>query len=229
MTSQGGFRNNHILAALSEADRIALLEHATPASFPAGHTIQHPGEPYATAFFPTFGVVSAVGTLTGGHHIEIGAVGVDGVVGVGTVLGLERVHLLLVAQIDTTGYRVPLDTFRRMFRQSEPLRDLTLAHIGRLFTEIVRSASCNRFHTHRQRLARWLVVTRRKAGVLSLPLTHDFIAQMVGGPRHAVSAALAELRTRGAVNYQRGLVVIVDEHKLLEAACECVGSAHAPA
>jgi hypothetical protein len=28
------------------------------------------------------------------------------------------------------------------------------------------------------------------------------------------------------VNYERGHVVVADEHKLLEAACECVGSAH---
>lgn len=185
--TRGEPARNQILAALPEADLNALLEHAAAVAFPAGHTLQFPGEPYSTVFFPTFGIVSAVGTLTGGHNIEIAAVGVDGVVGVGTVLGLPHVHLWFVVQIGATGYRVPVETFRRMFRQSEPFRELILAHVGRLFNEVARSASCNRFHTHRERLARWLVVTMRKAGVLSLTLTHDFIAQMVGGPRHAVS------------------------------------------
>lgn len=229
MNWPGDFRSNHILAALDESERNAALEHAAPVIFPIGHTIQYPGQPYQTVFFPTFGIVSAVGTLTGGHNVEIATVGVEGVVGVGPVLGLRQVRLWFVAQIGATGYGVPVETFRRIFRGSEALRELTLTHIGRLLGDIALSASCNRFHTHRERLARWLVVTVQKTGALSLPLTHDFIAQMVGGPRHAVTAALADLRARGAINYQRGLIVVVDEQKLLDAACECVGSAHAPA
>lgn len=225
--THGELGRNQILAALPEADVNALLEHAAPpVTPPTGHTLQFPGEPYSTVFFPTSGVVSGASMLPGGQNIEVAAGGVDGVVAVRIVLGLPNVNLWFVVQIGASGYRVPVETFRRMFFESERLRQLTLAHTGRLLVEIARSAACNWFHSHRERLARWLAVTSRKAGTASLDLTHDFIAQIVGGPRHAVTAGLRCLRARGAVNYERGHVVVVDEHKLLEAACECVGSAH---
>ena len=220
------YRRNAILASVPDTDLSQLLEHATFVTLPAGHTLQSPGEPYATVFFPTSGVVSGVSSLASGQHVEIATVGSDGVVGVGTVLSLHSVQLWFIVHMGARGYQVPTETFARLFAESEPLRALTLAHVGRLFTEIVRSAVCNRFHSHRERLARWLVITMRKAGVPSLPLTHEYIAQMVGGPRHAVTAALADLRGRGAIDYQRGLIVIVDERMLLQAACECVVTAH---
>src|SRR5437667_10814618 len=96
------------------------------------------------------------------------------------------------------GSRIPVDRFRGAFEQSERFRRVTLAYIGRLMSEFVIAATCNRVHSHRQRLARWLLVTTDKAGQRSLRVTHETLAQMVGGPRHAVTVALNALRAKGA-------------------------------
>ena len=55
----------------------------------------------------------------------------------------------------------------------------------------------------------------------ALPLTHEFISYMVGGPRSAVTEAAAELRESGAIAYRRGLITISSPEKLKEQACEC--------
>lgn len=217
-------RRNEILAGLSHTQWEEFQRHVTRVTFPAGHTLLRLGDPYSTAFFPVEGVVSGVGSLPGGQNVEVAAVGSDGLIGLGSVLAMRSAHVWFVVQLSATGYELPADAFARMFEEWDTLRKLTLAHAGRLLTEISRSATCNRFHSHRERLARWLLVTMRKAGGRELELTHEFIAQMVGGPRHAVTAALSELRATGAVDYRRGRIEILDAAKMLAAACECAAT-----
>ena len=81
--------------------------------------------------------------------------------------------------------------------------------------------ACNRFHSVRERVAKWLLVTSGKTGCTRVSLTHDFLAQMIGGPRHAVTAAMNELRAANAIRYERGEVEIVDAGALAALACEC--------
>jgi CRP-like cAMP-binding protein len=76
-------------------------------------------------------------------------------------------------------------------------------------------------HSHRERLAKWLLIATDKAQQRSLPVTHDALAQMVGGPRHAVTVALNQLRTKGAIAYRRGRVDVLKRSVLVEEACEC--------
>jgi CRP-like cAMP-binding protein len=212
---------NGILAGLPQSELDALLHVATYRTLQPGETILRQGEPYSSVIFPTSGILSAVGDLEDGQHVEIAAIGTDGMIGLGAVFGVNQMRVRLVVQLAATAVEIPADTFVRAFHASERLRGLTLAHAGRLLAEIARSASCNRFHGQRERLARWLLITMRKSGERILPLTHDFIAQMIGGPRHSVSAELGFLRELGAIDCQRGQIEILDDAKLLLAACEC--------
>jgi CRP-like cAMP-binding protein len=91
--------------------------------------------------------------------------------------------------------------------------------------ELRTAAACNRVHSHRQRLARWLLVITDKATQQSLPITHEALAQLVGGPRHAVTVALNELRAKGAIGHLRGRVDILERSLLLAQACECYAAA----
>ena len=73
--------------------------------------------------------------------------------------------------------------------------------------QLTQSALCSRFHGSVQRFARWLVLTAERAGTNRLPLTHEFVAQMVGAPQFAVTAAAAELRAKKIIDYGRGTVI----------------------
>lgn len=189
----------------------------------AGDTLIRPGERISTVFLPDRGVVGVVNALATGQTAAIAAIGHEGLIGVTTVLNIPQAPAWgwAFVLVDAAGYALPSETFVRLFRDLSPLRELTLEHISRLIIDLARSAVCNRFHSHRQRLARWLIEVVRKSGQHSFPLTHDGIAQIVGEPRHAVTTALGELRASGAIECLRGHIHVIDEHRLYTFACEC--------
>jgi CRP-like cAMP-binding protein len=198
-----------------------LLADADYIDLPVAHVFASVGDPKSTAYFPDSGVISRVSEMTTGHQVAIAAVGREGMIGAGQLFGIRHYRLSSVVLVQSSGYRVAADTFLRLFEQSETLRRATLAYVGRQVLELATAAACNRVHSHRQRLARWLLVTTDKARQQSLPVTHEALAQMVGGPRHAVTVALNELRTQGAIAHLRGRIEILDRSMLIAQACEC--------
>jgi Mn-dependent DtxR family transcriptional regulator len=55
----------------------------------------------------------------------------------------------------------------------------------------------------------------------SLPITHDFLATMLGTDRPTVTVAAGVLQEKKLVEYTRGAVKIVNRKKLEDSACEC--------
>lgn len=122
-------------------------------------------------------------------------------------------------------FRAPTKVIRSHLRNCRDLHDRLLVYSHHLIAQVGQSAICNRFHSSKQRLARWLLMTSDRAQSRELPLTHEFIAHMVGGPRSAVTEAAAALRATGAIDYRRGSLTIRNLAKLREQACECYGAA----
>lgn len=215
---------NEVLAQLPPEDWKALHVHAERVVLPTGATLHRPNDPISTIYFPDSGVVSIVGTLGSGQDVAIAAVGKEGFVGASALFGARSPYWMVV-HVESAGYRLAADIFRRAFHESEALRRLSIAQLGRLIRVLAQSAVCNRFHSHHQRLARWLLVTVDTSGDPLINLTHDFIAHMVGGPRHAVTAALDHLKAAGAIDMTRGRIEVLDAEQLTSEACECYSSA----
>jgi CRP-like cAMP-binding protein len=55
----------------------------------------------------------------------------------------------------------------------------------------------------------------------TLPLTQEFLAQMIGVQRNAVSIVAHALQKAGMIRYSRGHIEITDADRLLETTCEC--------
>ncbi len=212
---------------LPESERESLLGEAEFIQLPVGYTFARAGDPISSAFFPDTGVIYLVSEMTTGHQLGVTAVGPEGAIGLGPLVSVARYPHRLVVLIESHGYRVPSDRLHRLFERSAALRRVALMHLGRKLCELVTAAACSRVHSHRQRLARWLLVIADKGGRRSLRITHETLAQMVGGPRHAVTVALNDLRARGAIVHLRGRIEIVKRSILIEQACECyVNDAH---
>lgn len=187
----------------------------------AGATFAEAGEPVATVYFAESGLLAYVREMTTGHHLAVAAVGVEGLVGAGSIVGVSRHPHRIVVLLDSTGYRIPANTLRRAFNDLNGVRAATLRHVGRQLVEMSSLVACTRVHSHRQRLARWLLMAADKAQRSTLRLTHDELAQMVGGPRPAVTVALHEMTARGAIACLRGRLDILDRALLVTHACEC--------
>ena len=89
--------------------------------------------------------------------------------------------------------------------------------------QVAQTAACNRLHDIEERLARWLLMTQDRVDSGSLPITHDFLATMLGTDRPSVSFAAGVLQKKKLIEYTRGAVKIVNRKKLENSACECYG------
>jgi CRP-like cAMP-binding protein len=87
--------------------------------------------------------------------------------------------------------------------------------------QVSQVAACNRLHEVEQRLSRWLLMCQDRIGSEELPVTHEFLAQMLGTGRPSVSLAAGILQKAGMIENIRGTVKIVNRKGLEGAACEC--------
>jgi CRP-like cAMP-binding protein len=105
--------------------------------------------------------------------------------------------------------------------QSEALRDLAYGYFYTLLAQISQTALCNRIHNVEERLARWILVTEDQAGDGELPLTHEFLARMLGVNRSTLSLTASMFQQARYISYRRGKVKVVDREGLENVTCGC--------
>lgn len=83
-----------------------------------------------------------------------------------------------------------------------------------------RIAACNARHVLPARCAHWLAQLQARLGDV-LPVTHEFLASVLGVRRAGVTVTLQTLQTRGIIQQRRGSIVVTDVQRLRQAACSC--------
>jgi CRP-like cAMP-binding protein len=109
------------------------------------------------------------------------------------------------------------------FQRGGAMQNALHRYMHALFVEFSQSAACNRLHPIIGRLSRWLLMASDAVGSEKLFLTHDYLSVMLGIRRPGVTEAALELRERGAIDYSRGEIRIVNRKVLEGIACECYG------
>jgi hypothetical protein len=173
-------------------------------------------------FFPETGLESLVATTAEGGLVETGVVGIEGAVGITETLANAPFYPVANTQVAGRALRVPARDCRAVFSK-EPARSLVDRYAQFLLAEARQSVACQAFHPLDRRLARWLWECHQRAGVGNeIPLTHEFMATMLGSRRASVTEALPKLVPAG-VRTSRGKVIIDDLAALANYACECRG------
>ena len=90
-----------------------------------------------------------------------------------------------------------------------------------LAMQTAQIAACNALHGVQERLARWLLMSQDRILSDSLPVTQEFVAQMLGTRRASVSEAAGVVQRERSVSNGRGRIRIVNRQKLEDAACDC--------
>jgi CRP-like cAMP-binding protein len=213
--------SNRILRDLDEAEFAILEPHLQEIGIKRGAVLSEAGHPAKYLYFPTTAVLCLVGTTEAGATVEVALVGPEGVASVSAALGRQRLPFRVVAQLEGVVLRIPTEVVTHQIHRCRDLHERFLIYSHTVIAQVGQSAICNRFHTAKQRLARWLLMTADRVDSRELPLTHEFIAYMVGGPRSAVTEAAAALRASGAIDYRRGRLTIKSVARLRQQACEC--------
>ena len=81
---------------------------------------------------------------------------------------------------------------------------------------------CNRIHRLDQRAARWLLQVDDRVDEAPFRVTQEFLAQMIGVQRPALSVAMRQFKDAGLVRYARGQITIADRDGLHARSCDCI-------
>lgn len=212
---------NRILAALPKADLSRLEPHLSAVTLKQEQTLLNKKFPYA--YFLERGIASVILTVQNGDTVEVGVIGIDGVVGVPILLGTGAFPGRTFIQIAGSGFRIDAKLLKEEFERTGDLRRHLQRYVQGYIVQIAQTAVCNRLHTIEERLARWLLTCRDRMDSDRLALTHDFLGQMLGSPRTTVTLAAGLLHRAGLINYTRGIVTIQNRNGLEKTACECYG------
>jgi len=221
MPSTNPARQNRLLSVLPPVDSQRFFSDLQPISLPLRHVIQAAAGPLDHVYFIESGVASILTTMANGASIEVGMIGTEGMVGVSALFGAEVSSQNVIIQVAGTVLRMNTARCREAFNQSAEVRNVILRFADSLFDVSAQTAACNRLHSIEQRCARWLLMARARHTSDSIPMTHEFLASMLGVRRAGVSETAGELQRSGLIRYHHGKVTIVDREGLEAAACEC--------
>ena len=218
---EGKHISNRVLLATPKDEYELMRPDLTYIDLPSHLSLHEPAQRIEFIYFPNRGMVSQVVVTKDGRTVEVGVVGSEGYVGAGLAAGLTRSSVREIIQIAGDGFRMMGNALERILRSAPQLQLILNRHTGLQGMQVAQTAACNRLHDIQQRLSRWLLMTQDRVQSGVLPITHDFIATMMGTDRSTVSLAAALLQKQGIIDYVRGAVKIVNRRKLEKSACEC--------
>lgn len=219
--------NNRVLLALPAASFACLAPHLEHVALVRHKIIHDALQRVEFTYFVNYGLISLVKVMLDGRVVEIGAVGPEGFTDPGAIFGKNKAALDTLVQIPGEGCRIKLDDLRNLAVSDEHIRAVLQSYAHFATRQLAQTAACNRLHSVEERCARWLLIAHDSAMSDSFPLTHEFLAMMLGARRSGVSIAAHTLKTAGLIDYVRGIVTVLDRAGLEESACECYGTIQA--
>jgi len=126
-----------------------------------------------------------------------------------------------VVQVAGSGLRLPAAKLKAETSSDTPLRRLLLRYAGVFLFQISQGVACNGLHSVQHRCCRWLLMTHDRVAGDEFPITHEFLAQMLGVRRPSITEVLQPLQKDGLLSYHRGKMVVLNRQGLEDAACEC--------
>jgi CRP-like cAMP-binding protein len=207
--SRAGLRNQ-LLARMRAEDWNLVAPHLELVALKERQVVEVPGKPITHAYFIESGVISVVVVNAEDYRIEVGVVGNEGMTGVPLVMGDTRAQHSAYTQIAGNSHRIAAAPFAEALRQSASLRALMLKSAQAFMIQTAHTALANGRAKLEERLARWLLMAHDRLDTASVPLTHEFLAVMLGVRRAGVTVALHSFEQRGYVAMRRGLLTLVD-------------------
>jgi len=212
---------NMVLASLPKAEIERLQPHLSPVTLKLRQQLLDGHGDHI--YFVEEGLASVVLSMENGTTVEVGVIGKDGVVGLPMLLGGGRIPGETFIQVEGSGFRIDAQVMKEQFERPGQLRDHLQKYLLANLLQSAQNAACNRLHTIGERLSRWLLTCHDRVGADRMPLTHEFLAQMLGTPRTTVTLAAGMLHQAGLIDYSRGHVTIKNRAELENTACECYG------
>jgi CRP-like cAMP-binding protein len=217
---------NRILAALPAEQRARIIESSDHILLKLKAILMDYDRPVDAVYFPLEGMVSMVSVLSDGSAVESATIGNEGMVGLPLFLGAESMSAQVFVQVSGTALRLSKDDFLEELETGPALRTALSRYTQGVMTLLSQTSACNRRHSMEERCARWLLLTHDRVSSDTFELTQRFLAMMLGVRRPSVTVAAGMLQKAGLIEYERGMLTVVDRAGLERASCECYAIVH---
>jgi CRP-like cAMP-binding protein len=210
---------NRLLNALDH-EAIARLR-LSPLRFELKFDMEYPQRAIRHLFFLESGMASMTATFQDGSQVEVSTFGFESVIGVSALMGAKKSLNRVYTQIAGHGYACPIEAARKEFSLAGSFQYLALRYVQAQLDQATQYIGCNAKHTFEPRLARWLLTCADRSHSDTFRMSHELLADMLGGTRATVTLAAGSLKRKGLIQYSRGVISILDAPGLEENACEC--------
>lgn len=179
------------------------------------------GEPIRFVYFPEQCVISLVAPLDDGHAPELATIGREGITGAVTAVGSQEAYSRWLVQVPGTALRCPTTKFEALFDADRGFRQIVVCYLDALLSQTLQSVACNALHPVEARCARWILMMADRSDGDLVPLTQEFLGQMLAVHRSTVAITLGSMQRAGYIEIRRAMIRIVDYPGLRNATCEC--------
>lgn len=182
------------------------------------------GAPQPHLYFPCSGLLSLQTMTQDGNSVEVAMVGREGVATL-PCIGVATAAYATVVAVPGGALCVRADALQAECERTPILQRALMQHWHRMMSEIATGSACHRFHSARQRLAKWLLTASARIQSSQIELTQEELGNVLGLQRTGVTVASVALQDAGAIAARHGRIRIVDRSRLQHASCECAAAA----
>jgi CRP-like cAMP-binding protein len=201
---------NQILSALSSSDSDLLDPHLSPLLMKLRHVCEEPNKSIRHVYFMEEGIASVVAVAKNDKQIEVGIIGPEGMTGIAIVMGNHRSPHSTYVQAAGSARRISVPHLRGAMNSSDTLQPMLLKFAQVFMTQTAHTAIANGRATLEERLARWILMAHDRLEGDDLPLTHEFLALMLGVRRAGVTTTVNAFEVKGLIRAKRGNITVIN-------------------
>ena len=220
-TGEQFLSQNAMFASLNEHEQEAVRADGQLTQFELRQSVYQPGAVIDAAYFPIDCVLSVVTRMQDGSMVEVGTIGREGTTAIPLIMGANTTANESFCQVHGRAWKIPARSFIALLEGSPDFRAAMNRYLQAYVNMLGQMAGCNGLHSVLERCARWLLMTQDRVNRSDFPMTHEFLAAMLGSRRAGVTVAAATLQGAGYVRYAHGHVRISDRAGLEATTCEC--------
>jgi CRP-like cAMP-binding protein len=138
--------------------------------------------------------------------------------GTAVVLGGDQSPHSTYMQVAGEAQRITANELRKAMDASHSLRTLLLKFVQVFMVQTAHTAITNARAHIDQRLARWILMAHDRTGDDDLPVTHEFLALMLGVRRAGVTEAVQSLKRKKLIEGPRNHIVVLNRRGIERAA-----------
>jgi CRP-like cAMP-binding protein len=217
-------RANRLLAALEPDDFAVLEPHLHGVCLQQDQVLYEAGDALRHAYFPHDTVVSLVAVLKDGRSAEMAVYGREGALGLVSAVTASQSFGRYIVQASGTASRIELERMHEVIGRRPKVRQLVLHFTEAMMARVLQNVACNAVPSVEARACRWILSMHDRLDRDAVPLTHEFLADMLGVQRSTVSSITRALQEAGLIRQGRGLITVTNRLGLEGASCECYGT-----